>query len=195
MWISHRSNIAAHRLDIKAYRVRQTIDRNILKPSLLSCTLLAAACLSITAQGDSLEEYILNGSSSSAYRVLIQDSQNRQAGSTSIIRQHGSGNDALVNQGYLGTGPGNLAVIGQVGNFNEAAIIQRGAGNTGLMLQKGNDLSSQIIQDGDRFDARVQQSGHNANLQLSQSGSGLRAIQVRQWAPSGAGARVTVDTR
>ena len=129
------------------------------------------------------------------YDASREHNSTRKAGNTSVIRQQGSRNTALIDQMLHGPGLGNVAGVDQLGNDNEAAIIQRGAGNVGLLVQHGNILTYRMYQQGEQHSAVVQQSGYDASLSLSQSGSGLRTLKVRQWAPSGAGTRVTVDTR
>lgn len=135
----------------------------------------------------------------STYQVYIQEQKaGSLTGNNSIIYQQGSGNIALINQQHQRSGRANLAIIDQNGSDNQGTIVQRGSDNIGVLEQQGSGLSHEMYQGdqgGSQFEALVQQSGFNASVQLSQSGSGLRALRVRQWAPSGAGTRVTVDTR
>lgn len=168
----------------------------IATKSLLGAALLVLLGFSTRSMAEMPNPRIQQGQSSSYQEhFLKQQKSGRISGNNSIIYQQGAGNDAIVNQNLQGSGLANLAIIDQFGSDNEGVIIQQGSDNIGLLMQQGTSLSHEMVQRGQHFSAEVLQNGHNASLQLSQSGSGLRAIQVRQWAPSGAGARVTIDTR
>lgn len=152
--------------------------------AVVGVTLLALTGLPSSSMADTPDARIQQGLKTTYKEYIQEKTSGRIAGNNSIIYQQGSGNSAFINQRFQGHGLANLAVIDQTGNDNEGTIVQSGSGNVGVIQQQGQ-----------QSETLVQQSGYNASLQISQSGSGLRAIQVRQWAPSGAGARATVDIR
>lgn len=163
--------------------------------AIMGATLLTLAMNPVFAENNVGDSRILQ----SAYAASTQDLGIRPSiqknHNISIIEQRqGIDNRAFVEQVSQGSAYGNLAFIKQSGNANEASILQYGSDNNGQVIQQGNGLSHQLRQIGNQ-QAIIQQDGHNAHLSLSQSGSGLRAMQIRQWAPSGAGTSVTIDTR
>lgn len=68
----------------------------------------------------------------------------------------------------LNTGPGNLGLVWQEGEFNTASIDQTGTSNVGLIRQIGYNNFASITQSGHGHQALIFQQGRNNTAIISQ---------------------------
>ncbi|MCO7245848.1 hypothetical protein [Halomonas sp. Mc5H-6] len=116
-------------------------------------------------------------------------------GNISIIKQNGNDNQASVIQSRSSSYQlGNFAYIDQRGENNQGSISQYSGRNIGIIVQVGNNHTADIVQEGNNFQAQINQFGFNSDISLSQSGSGQKSISVDQRNFSGNARPVTIDT-
>lgn len=116
-------------------------------------------------------------------------------GNVSIIQQNGNDNQASVVQSRSADYQfANFAHIYQLGDNNQASISQSNGSNIGIIVQVGNEHNAAITQKGNKFQAEINQFGFGSDITLSQSGSGLRSISIEQQNHSGNAQPVTIDT-
>lgn len=123
---------------------------------LLGCSYLA------TAGGDL---------ASSEFSGLNQYRQNHDM--VAITGQHGSGNNAAINQsgshiyGSISqVGGYNNAILNQNGFNNRAAIAQYGNGNNATVSQSGTNNSAVLVQVGSANQADVTQTGFDNSAKI-----------------------------
>lgn len=116
-------------------------------------------------------------------------------GNVSIIKQNGNNNQASVIQSRSASYQlGNFAYINQRGENNQGSISQFRGRNIGIIVQVGNNHTADIVQEGNNFQAQINQLGFNSDISLSQSGSGQKSISVEQQNFSGNARPVAIDT-
>ncbi|PKG54860.1 hypothetical protein [Halomonas sp. MES3-P3E] len=118
-------------------------------------------------------------------------------GNISIIEQQGNYNQASVIQSRSASYQfANFSKIYQRGNNNLANISQSNGNNVGVIWQVGNNHNANISQQGNSlsFQADIYQLGFSGDVTISQSGSGLRGVSVQQQNYSGNARPVTIDT-
>lgn len=94
-----------------------------------------------------------------------------------LVRNDGTNpSDGLVAYGHDG------AVINQIGNTNNGAIMQSGVSNFGDVSQEGDNNIGSVIQSGiDHSDAVMYQLGNSNTTNLVQFGVGTAYSTVGQW--------------
>lgn len=118
-------------------------------------------------------------------------------GNVSIIQQQGNDNQASVLQSRsVNYQLANFSKINQRGNNNQATIQQYSGNNIGVIWQQGDNHTANISQQGNNFSLRadIYQLGFSGDVTISQSGSGLRSVSVQQQNYSGNTRLVTIDT-
>jgi len=133
------------------------------------------------------------GGTSNAFILQIGDgdsaeiAQNSDTNDADIGQANGSGNFALIDQGFVGGagvgGDNNIGITVQDGSDNFSAIEQNGttAGNNNLadVLQDGDDNTSFVIQDGTDLTAIVNQLSDANFSSVTQGGTG-NTVNVNQ---------------
>lgn len=129
------------------------------------------------------------GGSSDAFILQIGDgdsaeiAQNSSGNDADIGQGGGSGNFALIDQGFVGGagvgGDNNTAITAQDGSGNFSAIEQNGltagGGNLADVLQAGDNNTSFVVQDGSTLTATVNQLTDGNFSSVSQGGTGNTA--------------------
>ena len=129
------------------------------------------------------------GGTSDAYILQVGDgdsaeiAQNSSGNDADIGQGGGSGNFALIDQGFVGGagvgGDNNTAIIAQDGSGNFSAIEQNGltagSGNIADVLQAADNNTSFVVQDGSTLTATVNQLTDGNFSSVSQGGTGNTA--------------------
>ncbi|MBR2513529.1 MAG: hypothetical protein IKE45_05810 [Halomonas sp.] len=151
------------------------------------------ATFNVEANGSVSE--LNKGSRVSQYIAHIDHTSFR--GNISIIQQQGNDNQANVIQSRsLSYQLANFSHINQRGNNNQASIQQASGNNIGVIWQLGDNHTANISQQGNNLSLRadIDQLGFSGDVTISQSGSGLRGVSVQQQNYSGNTRAVTIDT-
>lgn len=162
--------------------------------SLITAGLLLSMVVSENIKGDMLS-YIKEGNRVVQYAYQIDTSTLQ--GNVSIIEQQGNNNQASITQSRSAYYQlANFSHIHQRGNNNLANISQFNGNNVGVIWQVGNNHNANISQQGNSlsFRADIYQLGFSGDVTISQSGSGLRGVSVQQRTYSGNARPVTIDT-
>lgn len=156
--------------------------------------LLASIAASENVKGDILAQ-IKEGNRVVQYAYQVDTSSLQ--GNLSIIEQQGNNNQASITQSRSASYQfANFSKIYQRGNNNLANISQFNGNNIGVIWQVGNNHNANISQQGNTlsFRADIYQLGFSGDVTISQSGSGLRGVSVQQRTYSGNARPVTIDT-
>lgn len=162
--------------------------------ALVVFTILSLSITSNVEANGSVSE-LNKGSRVSQYIAHIDHTSFR--GNISIIQQQGNHNQANVIQSRsLSYQLANFSHINQRGNNNQASIQQTSGNNIGVIWQQGNNHTANIYQQGSNLSLRadIDQLGFSGDVTISQSGSGLRGVSVQQQNYSGNTRAVTIDT-
>jgi minor curlin subunit len=150
---------------------------------------------SMISAGASGDNLIQEGARVAQYAYQIDTSTLQ--GNVTIIEQRGNNNQASITQSRSANYQfANFSKIYQRGNNNLANIMQFNGNNVGVIWQIGNNHSASIYQEGNSllFQADIYQLGASGDVTISQSGSGLRGISVQQQNNTGSARPVTIDT-
>ena len=96
------------------------------------------------------------------------------AGNVAVVNQQGNFNEARIDQ----AGESNVAVMVQRGNFNSSAVTQEGRNNAYGSFLRGNYNSTEVLQRGDNNTYSLNFWGNNLSHTFEQIGSNNTAAQV-----------------